>query len=267
MRFDWYQATIPEHPNDLIEMLMEKLAPGGEVVRGRGRYNYHQSLTVRSQRGESVAVVLAGGPNGNPNATASGAATDNFVSLVRECWPNHRVTRFDAAEDLCQRGVWEVSEAICRGVGKQLGIKGRSIVPDDPTEGRTYYLGAASSDVRVRLYDKTAEVRRRLPPERHAEVPSNWVRLEAQIRPRKEWKDYAARVSPTEAWGFSSWTAELAKRVLALRVDRIKMQAGRETDDERAYRFLIRQYGPMLRRLCKELGSWEEVGRKIGRDL
>ena len=36
MRFDWYQATIPENPIVLVESLLERLAPGGEVIDGRG---------------------------------------------------------------------------------------------------------------------------------------------------------------------------------------------------------------------------------------
>lgn len=105
MRFDWYQATIPAHPVDLVQSILSTLAPGGDVVEGRGKHNYHQSFTIRDVQGDRVAMVLAGGPNGDPNAVASGASTDAFVPLVRERWPDHRVTRFDAAEDFCQEGV------------------------------------------------------------------------------------------------------------------------------------------------------------------
>jgi hypothetical protein len=267
MRFDWYQATIPEHPIRLVETIKAELAPGGDVIEGRGRHNYHQSFTVRDGRGERVAVVLAGGPNGNPNATASGAATDGFVRLVRDAWPVHRVTRFDTAEDFCQVGAFETAEAVCREVALDMGVKGRAIVPDDPAEGRTYYLGAPSSDVRVRLYDKTAESLRSLPEDRHGEIPDHWARLEAQVRPRKEWKAYAAQATPEQAWGFAGWTAELAARVFALQVERITMQARRETDHERAYRFMLLQYGGVLRQMFSDLGAWDCVGLTIGDDL
>lgn len=264
MRFDWYQATIPENPVVLVETLKATLAPEGDIIEGRGRHNYHQSFRVRDARGERVAEVLAGGPNGHPNATASGVMTDGFVRVVREAWPSHRVTRFDAAEDLAQEGAFDELEAVCRGVAKELGVKGRSIVPDDPSEGRTYYLGAPSSDNRVRLYDKTAETRAKLPPERHQEVPEHWARLEVQVRPRKEWKAFAAQATPEQAWGFAGWTHELARRAFALELERITMQAGRETDDERAFRFMTMQYGPLLKRMLGDLGSWECVGLTIG---
>lgn len=264
MHFDWYQATIPENPVVLVETLKAALAADGDVVEGRGRHNYHQSFRVRDARGERVAEVLAGGANGHPNVTASGGMTEAFVKVVREAWPAHRVTRFDAAEDLAQEGAFEGLETVCRGVAKDLGVRGRAIVPDDPAEGRTYYLGAPSSDNRVRLYDKTAETRAKLPPERHGEIPDHWARLEVQVRPRKEWKAFAAQATPEQAWGFAGWTHELAKRAFSLQVERITMYAGRETDDERAFRFMVLQYGPLLQRMFRDLGSWDCVGLTIG---
>lgn len=264
MRFDWYQPTISENPIVLVETLKASLAADGEIIEGRGRQNYRQSFRILDARGERVAEVLAGGSNGDPNVTASGIVTPRFVEVVREFWPEHRVTRFDAAEDMAQEGALDTLEAVCRGLAKDLGIRGRAVVPDDPLEGRTYYLGAPSSDTRVRLYDKTAETRGKLPPERHDEVPDHWARLEVQVRPRKEWKRYAAQATPEQAWGFAGWTHELAKRALSLQIQRITMQAGRETDDERAFRFMVMQYGPLLQRMLRDLGSWDCVGLTIG---
>ena len=122
-------------------------------------------------------------------------------------------------------------------------VKGRSIVPDDPTEGRTYYIGARTSDVRVRLYEKTAEARSRLGQERWHEIPEDWVRLECQVRPRKEFKAVASSVSPAQAWGFSGWSTELAKEAFEMQLERIEMQAGRETDYARTYRFFSSNTG------------------------
>ena len=267
MRFDWYQATIPEHPITLVESLLARVAPGGSIVEGKGRHNYHQSFTINDVKGDRAAVVLAGGPNGHPNATASGHSTDGFVQVVRELWPGHRVTRFDSAQDFNDQEAWDRLEQTCREVGKERGIKGRAIVPDDLSEGRTYYLGAASSDVRVRLYDKAAETRRKLPEERHGEVPEHWVRLETQVRPRGDYKRVAAYSDPETAWAFAGWTSELAKRAMSLTLARIEMQAGRETDHQRAYRFMLRQYGKVFKQMFADLGSWDCVGKTIGDDL
>lgn len=267
MRFDWYQPTIPENPIVLVEELLARLAPGGEVREGRGTHNYRQSFTVLSRDRERVALVLAGGPNGDPNVTASGAACDAFVPLVRDRWPEHRVTRADVSEDFAAEGVYDTLEAACRDVVKAAAVKGRAIVPDDPADGRTYYMGAKTSDVRVRLYDKTAESRSHLPPERHAEIPEHWARLEVQVRPRKDWKGLAASLPPETFWGFARWTADLAATTLRLQVERMHMNPARETDHERAYRTLLEQYGRTFVRLLEDHGSWSAVGAQIGYDL
>lgn len=264
MRFDWYSATIPEHPIALVEALLAELAPGGEVREGRGRQNYHQAFDVRGADGDRVALVLAGGPNGHPNATASGVMTDAFVPLVRARWPKHRVARFDAAEDFRDVTAWERLFGVCREVADECRVKGISYVPDNLAEGRTYYLGAPSADVRVRLYEKTAEVRKKLPENRWGEVPDNWVRLETQVRPRKEFKAVAAVVAPEVAWGFSGWSREVAIRAMQLDVERIKMQAGRETDYDRQFRYFIKQWSRLLCQMHHDHGSWECVGLTIG---
>lgn len=264
MRFDWYQATLPAKPMELLGILQSELAPGGQVEEGRGRQGYYGSYTVRDRLGGRVAVVLAGGPNGEPNAAASGAATDGFVEVIRAHWPRHRVSRLDSAADVTGAGAYERIEATCREVARARGVTGRAIVPDDPAEGRTYYLGAASSAVRVRLYDKTAESRSRLPPNRRAEVPEHWVRVEAQIRPQKEAKGLCATISPVDVWGLSGWTAELAGRVLGAEVERVGQVVAKLADDDRALGWLVAQYAGPLRRLCDGLGSWEAAGEHLG---
>lgn len=263
MKFDWYQATIEENPIVIVDTLKNALAGNGSVVEGRGRHNYHQSFRILDSAGNRLVEVLAGGSNGNPNVVASGEVTPDFVSVVRDYWPVHRVTRFDSAVDFAEKGALEGLEVVCRGVARDLKIKGRTVVPDDPTEGRTYYLGAPTSDTRVRLYDKTAETRAKLPENRHSDVPDNWARLEIQVRPRKEWRAYAAQATPEQAWGFSRWTHVLAERALSLSVDRINMYLGKESDDERAFRFMIKQYRRVLERLFLDVGTWECVGLSI----
>lgn len=265
MRFDWYQPTIPDSPIVIVEELLARLAPGGEVQEGRGKNNYWQSFTIRDRDRERVAVVLAGGPNGDPNVMASGTACDAFVPVVRELWPEHRVTRADVAEDFQGEGSFETLEAVCRStLSKHPRVKGWAYVPDDPAEGRSYNMGSVTSDVRMRLYDKSAERRAKLPPERHCEVPENVTRLEVVVKPRKDWREHAAKMPVEVFWGFAGWTAEVAARAMQLEVQRIAMQGGRESDHDRAMRYLIAQYGPTLVRMFEDHGDWKAVGMQLG---
>jgi hypothetical protein len=74
-------------------------------------------------------------------------------------------------------------------------------------------------------------------------------------------------VPPEMAWGFAGWTQKLALKAFAMDVQRIQMKAGRESDDQRAYRYMVMQYGPLLLRMLRDLGSWECVGKTIGDDV
>jgi DNA relaxase NicK len=265
MKFDWYQATVPAHPIELVENLLRDLAPKGTVEHGKGRFNYLQSMTIKGADGERLACVLAGGPNGDPNVTASGDGTQDFVEAFRARYPYHRVTRCDAAEDFVSGHAWETLEGVCRSVVSDAQVKGRAIVPDAVEDGRTYYMGSPSSDVRVRLYEKTAEQRRHLPSFRWAEVPDGWVRLETQVRPKHiTAKEFAASLEPSQIWGFTAWTTELAKRALDLDVERLSLRIRHESDDEHSLRMMCQQYGNVLERLKDDVGDWQCVGFSLG---
>lgn len=265
MRFDWYQPTIAENPVVIAETLRDRLAPGGEITEGRGKHGYRQSLTVHDARRERVAMILCGGKNGDPNVTTSGQACDGAVPTIRELWPEHRVTCAHVAQDFEGEGSWEALEPVFQAVKARYRLRGRLIADDDPRYGKTRYAGAMASDVSARLYDKTAELRRHLPPERQAEIPDHVTRLEFMLRPRERVvREIAAHMEPEHFLGMSKWTAALAAEALALEVQRVTMQHRRETDHDRAVRYLVEQYGPTLNRMLLDHGDWQAVGMQLG---
>jgi DNA relaxase NicK len=130
---------------------------------------------------------------------------------------------------------------------------------DFPEQGRTQYLGARSSVVRGRLYEKG------LQPEYVHLGRSDWVRMELQVRPAKDAKTIYAGVSPLDAWGASTWAKDLAAEILADHVS--PHPAGytwRKTDLERRLDWICKQAGPTLLELHGHLGSWECVGLTLG---
>jgi hypothetical protein len=266
MRFDWYQATVSESPIVLVETVAKELG-AASIEAGKGRHNYHQSFTLRSASGDRLAAVLAGGPNGDPNITASGEITPRFVEVIRGHWPRHNVTRFDSCEDFAEEGAFNELERACRAVAAAAGVKGRSIVPDDAGDGRTYYMGAPTSDVRARLYDKAAELRRSVAPDKHDTIPAHLSRLEVQARPRREFKTFACVFPPEMVWGLAGWTHQLYEGVFKLSLERVNMYVSKETDYERSYRFMLMQYAKVLQRQFGDLGSWSAVGLQLGEDL
>lgn len=267
MRFDWYQATISDEPGAILDALRKGYGSGVEVVEGRGLHGYRQRFDVKGG-GIVLASVLAGGKNGNPNAWASGPETDAFQAIVREHWGGlrqHKVTRADAAEDFDQEGGYEALRRVLRRILKDRGVKGREIVPEDLEDGRTFYAGAASSAVRLRLYEKGKQQRSVVPePEK---VSRDWVRMEVQVRPAKESGYAAAMLSPSELWGFSDWTTEAARLALELDIPRVEVKPWRESDDDRAWRFMLKQYRKVLWRRLDLHGSPAALGAQIVSDL
>lgn len=291
MRFDWYQCTIEEDPVEVfsrVGSLGHELRPADSLAK---RYHYQKGYQVYHHRRGVVATVLAGG-NGDGNHAHAFASSDNteaFVDLVRSAWPDrHLVTRLDAAQDFNDRQAYPRIRKLARKVAKRHRLAFPTISDDlNPKAGRTQYIGSPKSDYRGRLYEKGLEQLSKLrdqwarmypnteldhdqvlsfrTPEGVDVHPLDWIRLEAQIRPHDEQaRRIAAQASPTEAWGFTSWTQELAREALALELERIYIRQRKVSEDEAALRWMCQQYGQMLTRLKHDLGDWACVGLEIG---
>lgn len=270
MRFDWYQTTIGREPSHILGALLEYYGERHQVEEGRGMHGYRQRFNVADDEGAIKASVLCGGNRGAyPNAWASGYDTDAFVEVIRGQFPGkHVVTRCDASEDFVAPDAYKRLRGAVRAAARGAGVKCREILPDDdPEAGRTYYAGAPSSAVRVRVYDKGLQLRAMLPSERAAEIPEDLTRIEVQVRPKGEAREIAARIEAADVWGFAAWTKEAAVGAFALDVPRVSIRPWRESDDKRAKRYMLMQYGPLMRRLMQENGSWAAFGAQLGYDL
>lgn len=254
------QATVREDPAEVYGVLSHAL--GGELEAGRGLNGYHHSAFVK-RRGETLARVLYGGPNGWPHVIASGGATDDVVPVLRHEWQGfHEVTRMDSAQDFDQEGGYDALCKVMEELAERHGLARQQI--ESVVNGhrsRTTYLGAPSSRVRVRLYEKGRFEHQK----GHEEAPLHWVRLEAQLRPTgQDARRIAAELDASGAWGLSHWTRELAFLAMGLDVPRVTMQQRREPDYARAIEAIRRQYGGVLARALEVEGSWDAVGKLLG---
>jgi hypothetical protein len=100
-------------------------------------------------------------------------------------------------------------------------------------------------------------------------IPEHLTRFEAQIRPKTaEAKARAAELSPLELFGAAAWLRTVLGYVAALDVEPFQAgRAWRKSDDERSYRAMLMQYGPMLFRRKADHGSWAALGAQLGDDL
>lgn len=272
MRFDWYQCTMKDpavsyEPGQFCLTLADRL--GGRVATERGLYGYTEQAVIRAGDGDVRARVLYGGANRWPNAWASSDATDRFVDLVREEWPDdHLVTRMDCAEDyrcsfesLCEPFLRLADEYRLRV--SQAGDWYRM------EAGRTLYVGSRKSPVFLRCYEKGLEQIGKAPSvAAAARIPRDWCRVELVVRPEKgPARARAAHGSAEDGWGYAAWSRELASRLMGLDVERVAISSWRQSDDERALEFMVRQYRQALGRRAEVEGSWEALGRLLGRKV
>jgi hypothetical protein len=270
-RFDAYAATVPVHPRDLLEAL-EGITPSSSWVRlPKAPQGYAFASQLRDDDGP-LGVAFWGGMHEHPHASFQGEASPAAASVLRECFPRHSVTRCDPIiVESTDAGAYDRLQGIAVQVAERhrvtVGTAGDHLVT---MEGRTCYLGSTQSVVRLRLYDKAAELRAKLrDPAKLATVPPELARMEAQIRPQGvEAKAAAAIAEPAQLLGSARWLRDVCARVVGVELEPFSAwPSWRETDDSRAWAAAVKQYGPLFSRMAADLGSWECLGLQIRDDL
>lgn len=264
MQCDWYAATIKASENNVLSVLKSEY--GTDVKDISGKNGYEDGIQFLNKFGDVEVTMFTGGNNGaSPHVFASSDRAIKFREICRSEWTNnHEVTRIDVCEDF-DGGFEEMSEQLLTLANKKnLYIDQRGDwIRKNSKQGRTLYLGATTSPVRCRLYEKGKQLAEAftntglLPPKG---FPIQMVRLEAQVRPVKHQRKVAAVCELKDIWGYSKWLQEVAKNVLETDAMRCSADAFRSTDRERALQFLVKQYGKTLSLKANELGSWGEVG-------
>ncbi len=271
--FDWYQGTATQGSADDLLSVLDGLAPGLKLGHGRGFYGYAHTSTLGNEQEGTVATVWHGGSHDLPHFSCTGEWAQPGAELIRVAYPfSHTIARVDVREDFDGADTYERVQAQLLEVAKLHRIKVDTAGDHLLTrKGRTVYLGARSSAVRLRFYDKAEELRGKFAkdPRRLAEVPDHLSRLEAQIRPQNRLaKGTLANCEPLEVLGSARWMREVWRAVAGLDLQPVQIGRGyRQTDDERAYRYMLAQYGGVIRRMRVDAGSWECVGLQLGQDL
>lgn len=261
-KFDAYTATSPKvTPEDFLEVL--RFDDSCEFDTARPQRFWGNSYHVRKD-GLLVGTVQWGGQNdGLVMLEVKGENTPAVVASLREAFPEHRCTRVDSCEDFNEKGAFDALLAVYDRVKARYGIKGakQGDWEDFPEDGRTRELGARTSPIRARLYEKGLQ-----PEYRHITFLRDWVRSELQVRPQGEAAKLAfAKASPIEVWGASPFARDLAAEILLAEVAPFAAGKGyRMSQRDRALQHMCKQYGGHLAGLLAELGSWQAVGLQLG---
>lgn len=235
--------------------------PGGQIREVRAHHGFGQRWSVKDEEtGEETGSVSTGGTHGDlVMIEVKGCRTPDFVPKLRAEVPEHNCTRVDACVDFDRPGAWDDLLGILLTVKADQKLKGEKRGDwDYPEDGRTMYLGATSSAVRCRLYEKGKQ-----PGYRSADR-ENWVRLEAQVRPEKDARRAYSTISAADVWGASRWTKRIAAEAFSLDVGAFPASGvKKDSDFERRWQWLVAQYGPTLLEAKELFGTWDCVGENI----
>ena len=124
-------------------------------------------------------------------------------------------------------------------------------------DGRTLYLGSATSAIMGRIYEKGKQL----------DCGVEWVRAELQIRPKKEAKSFVSLMSPRDEWGLSKWSHAMSVELGNSDLERVSAVVYHQSDHDRAYRFMLKQYAKVFQQMNACHGSPEAVGAQIFHDL
>ena len=260
MKFDWYQASVPGVAPEAIMSALSLSDYYGDWEQIKPLKNY-DSAAAFVLGNETKFKIHFGGQNEEhgANVVGSGAHAQELSDLLRENFPSHRVSRLDSCEDYYHPKAYEYLRKVALMVGTKHKVKCREIVKPLPEsdDGRTIYLGADSSVVSMRIYEKGKQLDR----------GTEWVRAELQVRPQKEMKSQIALLDSTAVWGMSKWSHQMGVELGKKNLQRVDVQVYQQSDHDRAYRFFLKQYGNTLKQMLASHGSPEAVGAQIFYDL
>lgn len=153
------------------------------------------------------------------------------------------LTAFDALDALAQEIAKKRRVQYNRQGQGWLGI---------PGETRTFYLGARTSPVMVRVYMrglKTINEGGQDDPRR--------IRIEVEVKPGKRaGKDELSRLSDAQLFGCSGWSREFMQRADLLLVERVRVgTVWTATDQDRVINAMLKQYGKVLREILDRRGG------------
>jgi hypothetical protein len=169
----------------------------------------------------------------------------------------------DVAEDFDGPGTWDRLAKMTLALADEKRLKINQAGDwHRKIDGRTLYIGAPSSAVRVRVYEKGIQLRGEA-IDGAPHISTDLVRFEVQVRPEGAARQHAATCAPGAAYGYADWTRELARRVFELDVERVRIKQRRDSDNERALEFMALQYGAHMQKRADELGGWGNLGYEL----
>jgi hypothetical protein len=253
--WDW-SATTHEGTTGVVDDLLS--AMGAQIaLPGKGLQGWSRSVQGYDAGGYLLGSVYFGGGRDDVHVLATSASADVARPAVmgmgraKTARVDTRVDTLLPFEDLsglCEHAASAYGSRITR---MQSWERGDSL-------GRTIYVGAPSSAVRVRVYEKWLES-----PGQYVEGTN---RVEVQLRPASKVKERVSAWTPAETFCASRVTRSLAELLGDDRAPKASLHVDRGTPDlEKSLVAMGDQYGNAARRWLDVSGG--DVGQLLDRLL
>jgi hypothetical protein len=195
--WDW-TATTHDGRVGVVDDLVSAVGPS-LVLPGKGIHGWSQSLQCFDNDGYQIGAVYFGSRE-DVHVLATGESAQ-WVRSATAALDGARTSRVDTRVDTLAE--WDDLQAICWDAAESYGSQITTMeTHNGPRQGRTIYLGAPSSAIRVRIYEKWRE------------SPGQYVdgtnRVEVQLRPASKVKERVSGWTPAETFCASRVTTSLA---------------------------------------------------------
>lgn len=258
-RWDWYQSTVMVScPQDsgLVDHLL-RAWEFTDFAPGKNLNGYTHGGVIK--RGDRVLCHLCWGGQSGVNCKTTSDESPVLAKALREFGKPHLPTRVDSCVDWQEEGLFDSLSAALIQYAQDNRLSINQQGDWVRGEARTLYLGSKDSPVRLVIYEKGYE--------QGGDAPTDWVRMEVRVRPKREHRSAVALWESDHAFE-AAWVPDALQ---CLGWDHLsKRSVGtvwKRSDAERARHALLKQYGAIMAQWASEVGSWDAFGPAVATAL
>lgn len=272
MRCDYIRATFrgdqifrDGRVQDLCGVRMQDLQAilGGEWVHQRGGGNGYAIKFHLVRDDQVIAWALTEGSGdaaGTHQIEAKGGLSVEVKNALDAVFgpDGYASARRDTCLDVLDdddlstfKALDELAQDIAKGRRVQYNRQGQGWL-GVPGETMTFYLGARTSPVMIRVYTRGLKTLK----EGGQDDPRR-IRVEVEVKPGKRaGKDELSRLTDAQLFGCSGWSREFMRRADLLLVERVRVgTVWQPSDQDRVVFAMLRQYGKVLRGVLEKRGA------------
>lgn len=233
--FDFYTVSVDQHYQSLLSRIASDLDL--DIEKGYPKFGYEQCVNL--VRGSTTHMIIQWGGAAVGTATycsATGHFSNKFFSWLVDNKIDYQLIRADIKIDFDGAEYFMQLANLLKKVALNHRLK-TSCMGDwiQTNTGRTLYVGSRQSPVYCRLYEKGHQ----------ADYASNLVRLEFEVKPKKQARTGLACMPASHFLTVNAWVSELVSMMSQSTVNPSDLKVGTvyaPSDHENALAHMIKQY-------------------------